>query len=50
MFNGDRAPDANAGGSARRKRERRPRCFLRHEEMAVRMALARASHHAVQHH
>ena len=26
-------------GSARRRRERRLRCFLRHEEMAVRMAL-----------
>ena len=37
-------------GSARRRRERRLRCFLRHEEMAVRMALARASHHAVQRH
>ena len=37
-------------GSARRRRERHLRCFLRHEEMAVRMALARASHHAVQRH
>ena len=26
------------------------RCFRRHEEMAVRMALARATHHAVQRH
>ena len=50
MFNGERAPDADVGGSARRRRERRLRCFLHHEEMAVRMALARASHHAVQHH
>ena len=36
--------------STRRRRERRLRCFLRHEEMAVRMALARASHRAVQRH
>ena len=38
------------GRHARRRRERRLRCFLRHEEMAVRMALARATHHAVQRH
>ena len=48
MFNGERAPDVVR--SARRRRERRLRCFLRHEEMAVRMALARATHHAVQRH
>ena len=48
MFNGERTPDVS--GSARRRRERRLRCFLRHEEMAVRMALARATHHALQRH
>ena len=37
-------------GSARRRRERRLCCFLRHEGMAVRMALPRATHHAVQRH
>ena len=37
-------------GSARRRRERRLRCFLRHEQMAVPVALARATHHAVQRH
>ena len=47
MSNGERDFDI---GSARRKRERRLRCFLRHEEIAVRMALARATHHAVQRH
>ena len=31
--------------SARRRWERRHLCFLRHEEMAVLMALARAKHH-----
>ena len=48
MFNGERALDVV--GSARRRRERRLRCFLRCEEMAVRTALARATHHAVQRH
>ena len=48
MSNGER--DFVVVGSARRRRERRLRCFLRHEEMAVRMALARAAHHAVQSH
>ena len=48
MSNGER--DYAATGSARRRRERRLRCFLRHEEMAVCMALARATHHAVQRH
>ena len=48
MSNGER--DFVVVGSARRRRERRLRCFLRHEEMAVRMALARATHHAVQRH
>ena len=47
MSNGERG---FVVGSARRRRERRLRCFLRHEEMAVRMALARATHHAVQRH
>ena len=37
-------------GSARRRCERLLRCFSHHEEMAVRMALARATHHAVQRH
>ena len=45
MSNGER--DFVVVGSARRRRERRHRCFLRHEEMAVHMALARAAHHAV---
>ena len=48
MSNGER--DFVVVGSARRRRERRLRCFLRHEEMAVRMALAHATHHAVQRH
>ena len=48
MSNGER--DSMYVGSAGRRRERRLRCFLRHEEMAVRMALARATHHAVQRH
>ena len=48
MSNGER--DFVVVGSARRRRERRLRCFLRHEEMAIRMALARATHHAVQRH
>ena len=33
-------------GSARRRRERRLRCFLRHEEMTVRMAVAAAVQHS----
>ena len=33
-------------GFARRRRERRLRCFLRHEEMTVRMAVAGAVHHS----
>ena len=48
MSNGER--DFVVVGSARRRRERRLRCFLRHEEMAIRMALARATHHAFQCH
>ena len=48
MYNGGR--DFVVVGSVRRRRERRLCCFLRHEEMAVRMALARASHQAVQRH
>ena len=34
--------------SARRRRERRLRSFLRHEELSVKMALARALHHSAQ--
>ena len=34
------------GGSARRRRERRLRSFLRHERMTVRMELAAALHHS----
>ena len=47
MSNGERV---FVVGSARRRRERRLLCFLRHEEMVVRMALARSTHHAVQRH
>ena len=44
MHCGERAPvDV---GSARRRRERRLRCFLRHEEMTVRMAVVAAVHHS----
>ena len=42
--------DIDVVGSARRRRERLLRCFLRHEEMAVRMALTRATHRVVQRH
>ena len=43
MSNGERAPvDV---GCARRRREGRLRCFLRHDEMTVRMAVAAAVHH-----
>ena len=34
--------------SARRRRERQLRSFLRHEELTVKMALARALHHSAQ--
>ena len=34
--------------SARRRRERQLRSFLRHEELSVKMALARALHHSAQ--
>ena len=34
--------------SARRRRERQVRSFLRHEELSVKMALARALHHNAQ--
>ena len=37
-----------AGGAARRRRERQLCSFLRHEELSVKMALARALHHSVQ--
>ena len=41
-----------AGGvgatSPRRRRERQPRSFLRHEELSLKMALARALHRSVQ--
>ena len=37
-----------AGGAAKRRRERQLRSFLRHEELSVKMALARALHHSTQ--
>ena len=37
-----------ARGAARRRRERQLRSFLRHEELSVKMALARALHHSAQ--
>ena len=41
--------DAGGGtGSARRRRERRLRSMLRHERMAVAMALAESLHHSGQ--
>ena len=41
--------DAGGGtGCARRRRERRLRSFLRHERMAVAMALAESQHHSAQ--
>ena len=41
--------DAGGGtGSARRRRERRLRSHLRHERMAVAMALAESTHHSAQ--
>ena len=41
--------DAGGGtGSARRRRERRFRSFLRHERMSVAMALAESTHHSAQ--
>ena len=41
--------DAGGGtGSARRRRERRLRSHLRHERMAVAMALAECMHHSSQ--
>ena len=43
--------DAGGGtGSARRRRERRLRSHLRHERMAVAMALAESTHHSAQRH
>ena len=38
--------DVRGGGSARRHRERRLRCVLRHERQAVAMALAEQLHHS----
>ena len=41
--------DAGGGtGSARRRRERRLRSFLRHERMSVAMTLAESTHHSTQ--
>ena len=41
--------DAGGGtGSARRLRQRRLRSHLRHERMAVAMALAESTHHSAQ--
>ena len=41
--------DAGCGtGSARRRRERRLRSFLRHERMAIAMTLAKYKHHSAQ--
>ena len=41
--------DAGGGtGSARRRRERRLRSMLRHEQMSVAMALAESTHHSAQ--
>ena len=37
-----------AAGSARRWRQRRLRSMLRHERMAVAMALAESTHHSAQ--
>ena len=42
------ARDDGGAGSARRRRERRLRSFLRHERMAVAMALAESTHHSAQ--
>ena len=38
----------DAATSARRRRERQLRSFLRHEELSVKMVLARALHHSAQ--
>ena len=43
---GSCADRAHGSGSARRRRERRLRSFLRHERMTVRMELAAAMHHS----
>ena len=43
---GSCADRAHGTGSARRRRERRLRSFLRHERMTVRMELAAALHHS----
>ena len=43
---GSSAERAFGPGSARRRRERRLRSFLRHERMTVRMELAAALHHS----
>ena len=37
-----------ARGAARRRKERQLRSLLRHEELSVKMALARALHHSTQ--
>ena len=41
-------PLVSSGGSAVRRRERRLRAQLRHEQQTVRMALATATHHSFQ--
>ena len=41
-----RVEDGGGTGSARRRRERRFRSFLRHEWMAVAMALSEFKHHS----
>ena len=43
---GSCADRAHVSGSARRRRERRLRSWLRHERMTVRMELAAALHHS----
>ena len=41
-MNGER--DCSGAGSARRRRERRQRSWLRHEQLSVKMALSAAAH------
>ena len=40
--------DVGRVGAAKRRRERQLRSFLRHEELSVKMALARALHHSLK--
>ena len=37
-----------ARGAAARRRERRLRCFWRHEQLSLKMALAAVAHHSAQ--